>query len=129
MLIISFTGFIVPSTLLTCATLTILVRSLKSFLYSSIRISPLSFIGITFRQMPFFAACSCHGTMLEWCSMVETITSSPSPINSSANDDTTRFSASVVPLVNITSLVDFALINALTFSRAASCRSVACCDR
>ena len=120
MRIISFTGFMVPSTLLTCATLTIFVLSVKSFSYSSMRISPLSFIGITRRRMPFLAACSCQGTMLEWCSMVETITSSPSFMNSSENDDTTRLRASVVPRVKTTSAVERALMNWRTVSRAAS---------
>ena len=61
--------------------------------------------------------------------MAETMTSSPSFINRSANDDATKFRLSVVPRVNITSPVSPAFMNRRTRSRAASWRSVACCER
>ena len=81
---------------------------------------PLSSIGITFRAMPRFAAWSCQGTMLLWCSIAEMITSSPSPIKASQNDDTTRLMLSVVPRVKIISSVLGALMKRRTVSRAAS---------
>ena len=59
-------------------------------------------------------------------STAETITSSPSFMNSSENEEATRLSPSVVPRVKTISVVDFALINFLTVSRAPSCNSVAC---
>ena len=86
-------------------------------------------MGITLMAMPFLAACSCQGTMLEWCSMTLTITSSPSRIMASQKELTTRLMLSVVPRVKTISSVLPALTNCLTVSRAASCRSVACCDR
>ena len=90
---------------------------------------PLSSIGITFSAMPRFAACNCHGTMFEWCSITDTITSSPSAMNASQNDAATRLMLSVVPRVKIISSVFGALMNWRTVSRAASCRSVARCER
>ena len=127
--IISLTGLTVPSTLETCATLTILVRSENNCLYSSNKSSPLSFIGITLMVIPRLAASSCQGTMLLWCSITERITSSPSCINSSPKLETSRLILSVVPRVKTISFVLRALMKRLTVSREASCSSVACCDR
>ena len=127
--IISFTGFTVPSTLLTCTKLTNFVRSEKSFSYASINSSPLSFMGITFSTIPLRAACNCQGTILLWCSMTETITSSPSFIWLSAKEEANRLILSVVPRVNTISFELRALINLRTVSREASCNSVACWER
>ena len=125
-LIISLIGLTVPNTLDTCTTLTIFVLSLKSFSYSSIRSSPRSFIGITFRLIRFRSASSCQGTMLLWCSITETITSSPGLRNSSPKLDANKLMLSVVPLVNTISFIEPALMNFRTVSRLASCNSVAC---
>ena len=127
--IISFAGLTVPNTLLTWAKLTSLVRSEKSFSYSSNNSSPLSFMGITFSTIPLRAACNCQGTILLWCSMTETITSSPSFIWLSAKEEANRLMLSVVPRVNTISLLLRALIKRRTVSREASCNSVACWDR
>ena len=125
---ISSIGLTVPSTLLTWAILTNFVRSLNSFLKASISKLPSSSIGTTFKAMPFRAICNCQGTMFEWCSISETITSSPAFIKPSTNEEATRLMLSVVPRVKIISLVDLALINFRNVSRALSCNSVACCD-
>ena len=129
MAIISFTGLIVPSTFETCATETRRVRVEKSFSYSSSNSSPRSFIGITFKTIPLRAACNCHETMLLWCSIKETINSSPSFIWLSAKVDATRLMLSVVPRVKTISEMLRALINLRTVSREASCKLVACCER
>ena len=70
-------GLTVPRTLETCATATIFVRSESSRSYSSITSSPASFMGMTLRLARFSSQIICQGTMLEWCSMAETMTSSP----------------------------------------------------
>ena len=41
---------------------------------------PSSVMGMCFTTMPRFMACNCHDTMLEWCSISVTITSSPACI-------------------------------------------------
>ena len=74
-----------------------------------------------------FLCSSCHGTMLEWCSMTVTIISSPLQ-SESPNDDATKFIPSVVPRVKIISSVEPALMNSLTLLRASSTRSVASCE-
>ena len=61
--------------------------------------------------------------------MAVSITSSPGCMKASQNDDATRLMLSVVPRVNTISDVLPALMNVRTASRAASCRSVACCER
>ena len=50
-------------------------------------------------------------------------------MNLSQNELATRFKLSVVPRVKIISSTFGALINFLTVSLEASCKSVACCDR
>jgi len=45
---------------------------------SSIRSAPVSSIGTTRSRPPVMAHTICHGTMLEWCSIAEMSTSSPS---------------------------------------------------
>ena len=57
--------------------------------------------------------------------MPETIISSPALIAYSPKLKASKFRASVDPLVNIISFDDFALIKALSFSRAPSYKSVA----
>lgn len=77
---ISRTGFTVPSALATCVTETILVRPDSKAAYCSKMISPRSLTGITRSVAPVCWASICQGTMLAWCSMVETMISSPGPI-------------------------------------------------
>ena len=86
-------------------------------------------MGITRTFIPLRSACNCHGTMLEWCSIADTMTSSPSCMKAAVKLEATRFMLSVVPRVKMISRVEPAFMNPLTRSRAASCRSVACCDR
>ncbi len=62
----------------------------------------------------------CHGTMLEWCSMMETTFSSPGWMSSRANVYATRLIASVALRVKTISSGRFAFRNARTFSRAPS---------
>ena len=73
---------------------------------------------------PVRSVSSCHGTMLEWCSISVMTTSSPSPTASSpraqASVLATRLSASDEFFVKMTSSRDGALMNAATVSRAAS---------
>ena len=70
---------------------------------------------------PVRSQTSCHGTMLEWCSISVMTTSSPGP---SSIVRASRLSASVAFLVKITSSRDGALRNAATLSRAPSNASV-----
>ena len=126
MLTICSTGLTVPSTLLTWQMLTMRVRGVKRRSYSSRSSSPRSLMGITLTTMPRLRAWSCQGTMLEWCSMTETMTSSPSVMQASAKDDATRLRPSVVPRVKTISEVERALMKRRTVSRAASWSSVAC---
>ena len=109
--IISFMGLMVPSTFETCATETSFVLLENNFSYSSSNSSPLSFIGMTLMDMPFFAASICQGTMFEWCSMTDTIISSPGETHSSVKLEAIRLMDSVVPLVNMISLEERALRN------------------
>ena len=129
MAVISFTGFTVPSTLLTWAMQTSRVRGENRFLYASRSISPSSVIGITLRTMPFRSRSICQGTMLEWCSITLTSTSSPSLRNASPKEKATRLRLSVVPRVKIISASLRALIKCCTLPRACSWSSVACCER
>ncbi len=125
----SRTGLMVPSTLLTCVRLTMRVRSLKSFSYSSRRSRPSSVMGTMRSLMPCRACRSCHETMLLWCSISEMMTSSPSFIKAWPKHEATRLMLSVVPRVKTISLVERALRKRRTVSRDASCSSVACCER
>ena len=126
---ISATGLIVPSTLLTCATLTNLVFAVNSCLNASISSTPSSVIGITLTTIPLRSACSCQGTMLLWCSIVLIITSSPACISCWQKEDATKLMASVVPRVNTISCVLSALMNRRTVSRLSSNISVATTER
>ena len=77
---------------------------------------------------PVRSVSSCHGTMLEWCSISVMTTSSPGPTRRSpsaqANVLASRLSASVMFLVKITSSRDGAPMNSATLSRAPSNASV-----
>ncbi len=80
---------------------------------------------------PVRSVSSCHGTMLEWCSISVMTTSSPSPraptgpsSRAHARVLATRLSASEAFLVKITSSRLGAPMNAATRSRAASNASV-----
>ena len=137
-LMMSATGLMVPNTLLTYVMLSSFVRSVKYVAMSSQQTEPSalqptrrpsSVMGRCFTTMPRRSACNCQGTMLLWCSISVTNTSSPGCICDSQKDDATKLMASVVPRVKMISSVFLAWMNARTFSRAASCRSVACCER
>ena len=106
--------------------LTILVFGLIIFSKACKSIAPLSSIGMTFNTMPFRGCWSCQGTILEWCSTVETMTSSPSCMKASLKLEAIRFNPSVVPRVKTISFTLFALMNLRTVSRAPSWSSVAC---
>ena len=71
---------------------------------------------------------SCHGTMLEWCSISVMTTSSPGPTlklpSAHAKTLARRFSPSVMFLVNTTPSRSGAPMNAATLSRASSKASV-----
>ena len=109
--------------------LTMRVRSLKSRSYSSSISSPRSFIGTTRNLMPLRACRSCQLTMLEWCSISLRMTSSPLRMKASPKQEATRLMLSVVPRVNTISAGERAFRKRRTVSRAASCSSVACCER
>jgi hypothetical protein len=85
---------------------------------------PLSSIGITLSTIPARSRKSCHGTMLEWCSMWEMITSSPGSRKARPKLSATRLIASVVPRAKTISSADAALMKRATFSRAPSKASV-----
>ena len=125
----SRTGLTVPSTLLTCVMLTIFVRLLKSFSYSSMRRRPSSVMGTTRSRMPCLCCTSCHETMLLWCSISLMMTSSPSFMQACPKHDATRLMLSVVPRVKTISPVLRAFRKRRTVSLDASCSSVACCER
>ena len=90
-------GLIVPSEFDTWTTATIFVRSVSRPSSRSIRSSPSSVIGSTFRCAPFSSQMSCQGTMFEWCSISVMSTSSPLPMFARPNVCATRLIASVVP--------------------------------
>ena len=58
--------------------------------------------------------------MLEWCSMIESTISSPSPIFGSPQDDATRLIASVALRVKMISSLRAALRNFATLARPPS---------
>ena len=121
---ISATGLTVPSMLDTQVSETTLVRSLISSSMFDRSSRPSSVSPNQRSVAPLRSVSSCHGTMLEWCSISVISTSSPSPIASGpvaqASVLATRFSASEAFLVKITSSRDGALMNAATLSRAPS---------
>ncbi len=73
----SLTGTMVPSAFDICVTATSLVRSVSSFSNSSIRKLPSSSTGAHLMTAPWRSRRKCQGTMLEWCSMIEMMISSP----------------------------------------------------
>ena len=84
------------------------------------------------RVAPVRSVRSCHGTMLEWCSISVITTSSPSPTCSGPRQAkvlATRLRASEAFLVNTISSRLGALMNAATLSRAPSNASVASAPR
>ena len=87
--------------------------------------APLSSIGATFKRAPRSSHSSCHGTMLEWCSIAVISTSSPGCTRQRPNDWATRLMPSVELRVKMISRVDEALKKRRTLPRAASCASVA----
>jgi hypothetical protein len=66
---------------------------------------------------PFIFAVISHGTMLLWCSINETRTSSPLPRLLNPHEYATKLMASVVPLTKTTSLELLALMNLAVVSR------------
>ena len=77
---ISSAGVTVPSTFDMWVIATILVRGVNSFSYSSTRKLPASSTGAHLITAPRRSRRKCQGTMFEWCSMIERMISSPSPI-------------------------------------------------
>ena len=71
------TGFTVPSALETWMTDTNFVRSPSAASYAAMSSSPASVMGTTRSLAPVCSHTSCHGTMLEWCSIQVSTTSSP----------------------------------------------------
>ena len=86
--------------------------------------SPSLLIGIIFKMAPVRIHNSCHGTMLEWCSIVEIKISSPCLIKPD-RVLASKFIDSVVPLVKTTSLEVLALMNLAIFVLDSSYNSVA----
>ena len=118
----------VPSMLDTQVSETTLVRSLIS---SSMleRSSRPSSVRPNHRSVaPVRSVSSCHGTMLEWCSISVMTTSSPGPTRRSPSAHAKvlarRFRASVMFLVNTTPSRSGAPMKVATLSRAASKASV-----
>ena len=112
-----------------CVIATILVRGVSSFSNSSIRKVPSSATGAHLITAPRFSRWKFHGTMLEWCSMIESTISSPSPITVPPNDAATRLIASVALRVKMISSTCAALMKRRAISRASSYFSVAAFDR
>ncbi len=123
----SATGLTVPSTFDWWTIDTIFVRSpTRSFRPERSR-RPSSVTGNQRNVAPVRCASSCHGTMLEWCSISEMTISSPGPsLNRSSvlvglpKAYATRLSASEAFLVKMTSSRAGAPMKAATLSRAPS---------
>ena len=124
----SLTGTTVPVTFDMCVMATIRVRSLRSFSNSSRRNVPSLAIGAQRITAPFRSRWKFHGTMLEWCSMIESTISSSSP-NSIPSEAATRLIASVELRVKMISSRCAALRKRRTVSRASSYFSVARLER
>ena len=80
----SFTGTTVPSAFDMWVIATILVRGDRSFSNSSMRKLPSSSTGAHLITAPWRSRRKCQGTMLEWCSMIESTISSPALMRSRA---------------------------------------------
>ena len=121
---ISATGLTVPSMFETQVSETTLVRSVISSSMFDRSSRPSSVSPNQRSVAPLRSVSSCHGTMLEWCSISVISTSSPGPIASGpsaqASVFATRLIASEAFLVKITSSRDGALRNAATLSRPPS---------
>jgi hypothetical protein len=103
LLMIVLRSLIVPKVFEVWVTATILVLSVRYSSNKPMQSSPVSLKGNTFNCAFFSSQTSCHGTILEWCSISVISTSSPSWINSLPKEAATKFIDSVVPLVNIIS--------------------------
>ncbi len=113
------TGGSVPSTLLMAVNANALAPwSNSSRLVRSSRPSGVS--GTHRSSMPSSVASMCHGTMLAWCSMCVSTTTSPARRFARPHAAATRLSDSVAFLVKITSLGAGALTNRATAARACS---------
>jgi hypothetical protein len=77
-----------------------------------------------FSVAPVRSQASCHGTMLLWCSISETTTTSPG-FSAAPSVCAARLSASEAFFVNTTSSRDGAPMNAATLSRPPSYAAVA----
>ena len=120
------TGLIVPSMFETHVRETTLVRSVTSVSRSSRSRRPSSVTPNQRSVAPVRSVSSCHGTMLEWCSISEMTTSSPSPtVPASPSTRATRFSASDAFLVNTTSSRRPAPMKPATLVRPSSNASLA----
>ncbi len=100
--IISLIGLMVPNAFETWFTNTSFVLFESSLSYSSIINSPSWFMGITFKTAPVRSHNICQGTIFEWCSIAETINSSPF-CNNDVKPVATMLMLCVVPAVKIIS--------------------------
>ncbi len=123
---ISAIGLTVPSTLLTQVRETTLVRELTSPSRTAFSTSsrPSSVTSNHRNVAPVRSHASCHGTMLEWCSITDTTTSSPGP-SFAVSVWAARLSASDAFFVNTTSSGRAAPRNPATIDRAPSNAAVA----
>ena len=121
---ISSTGLMVPSVFDTCTTATMRVRPPTMPRRASMSISPPGVTGQKRTVAPVMPATICHGTVLEWCSIIDTTISSPSRNSRTPQAHATRLMASVAFLVNTVASRGW-LTRRATASRPASKRSVA----
>ncbi len=77
---ISLIGVTVPSAFDMCVMATSFVLAVRLFSKSSIWKAPRSSTGTHTSFAPCRSRMKCHGTMLEWCSMMESTISSPAPM-------------------------------------------------
>jgi hypothetical protein len=77
----AFTSTTVPSTFDMWVVAISLVRGVIARSKSSMLIEPSSATGTKTSLAPWRSRMKCHGTMLEWCSMIVSTISSPSPIS------------------------------------------------
>ena len=126
---IAASGLTEPSMFEIHVTVTIRVRALISSSRFDRSRRPSSVAPNHRNVAPVRCASSCHGTMLEWCSISVVTISSPGRISRSPTALrkvlATRLSASLAFFVNTISSRDGALTNAATLSRAPSKAAVA----
>ena len=125
---ISLMGVTVPSTLDMWVMATIFVRGPSSALKASRSKEPSSRTGAHLMTAPLRSRRKCHGTMLEWCSMMESTISSPAPMDW-PRDEATVLMAPVPERVKMISSMLSAFRNARAVSRACSNASVAALAR